>query len=65
MCVLSGQSIKEALATLEPVVEAAENQKENAVNSVSDSEAPAIRSLVEQLKQDWSQVNRQFDDRFR
>ena len=59
------QAIKEALMTLEPVVESAEVQKENALNSVTETEAASLRRLSDQLKEDWSVVNKQFNDRFR
>ena len=51
--------------TLEPVIESAETQKENALNSVTEMEAASLRRLSDQLKEDWSVVNKQFDDRFR
>ena len=59
------QAIKEALMTLEPVIESAETQKENALNSMTETEAASLRRLSDQLKEDWSVVNKQFDDRFR
>ena len=59
------QAIKEALMTLEPVVESAERQKENAMNSVGETQATTIRGLSDQLRTDWTRVNKQFDDRFR
>ena len=62
---LLSQAIKEALMTLEPVIESAETQKENALNSVTETEAASLRRLSDQLKEDWSVVNKQFNDRFR
>ena len=64
-CVVTFQAIKEAIDVLQPALESAESQRENALNRSSAEQAASIRSLIEKLRNEWKQLNSQYQERHR
>ena len=59
------QAIKEALETLQPSVEAAQQHEDEVLNNSTPEDAARVQKLMEEVRVHWSRVDTQYNQNHR